>query len=82
MKKAENDDNLVLRLFETEGNAVSAEINLNPEIFGKIRKVMEVDLLERPVSGSADKINDHSFNVDMPPNGITTVKLDFKRRNK
>jgi len=79
IKKAEDDDNLVLRLFETDGNAVTSQISLSPEIFGEIAKVTEVDLLERTVSGSAKKINDHSFSVDVPAYGISSVKVALKR---
>ncbi len=81
IKKAEKDDNLVIRLYETEGNAVSAQISLNSEVFGKIKKVTEADLLERYVSGSVKLNTDHSFSLDVPAYGITSVKVDLKTIN-
>lgn len=82
IKKAEDDNNLVIRMYETEGNPANVRISLNPEIFGKIKKVTEVDLLEKPVSGSAKVIDDHSFSIGVPAYGISSVKVDLKKKNK
>ncbi len=82
IKKAEEDDCLIIRLLETEGNAVSAQIVMNPEVFGKIRKVTEVDFIERTIPGSAYMNNDHSFSMDIPAYGISSVKVDLNKKNK
>jgi len=79
IKKAEDDDNLILRLIEAEGIAVSAQVSLNPEVFGKIKKIFETDLLERAVSGSVMINTGNSFSVDIPAYGITTVKIALKK---
>jgi alpha-mannosidase len=77
IKKAEDSDNIIIRLIETEGKAVRANISFDPDVFGKIRKVTEIDLIERSISGSANVNDENSLSVDVPAYGITSVEVEM-----
>ena len=69
LKKAEDTDEVILRFFETKGEATEAEV----ELFKDIKGLTLADLLEReerelPFSGN-------KFRIEMKPFEIVTLKL-------
>jgi alpha-mannosidase len=71
LKKAEDTDEVILRLFETRGEAVEAEV----ELFKEIKKLVLVNMLEEeerelPFTGKG-------FKMKMKPFEIVTLKLGF-----
>lgn len=76
LKKAERDEALILRFFETSGDSCRATLSLPPEI----EKVRPVDLLERDVEGTAPlEIHDGRVEMDVGAFEIITLKLDIRR---
>jgi len=78
IKKAEEENALILRLYESSGKNTTAKIIFNQELIGKINEVVEVDLLERPVKSSSLETDDSSFTVEVPARGITSVMVRLK----
>jgi alpha-mannosidase len=70
IKKAEDDDSMILRMYEVNGikTTVSMKLNLPSE------EVIEVDLLEQSI-GKAVKIKDRTFNAIFEPYEIKTFKI-------
>jgi len=71
LKKAEDSDEVILRFFETKGEATEAEV----ELFKEIKGLTLVDLLEReegelPFTGNR-------FRLKVKPFEIVTLKLKF-----
>ncbi|HUS90321.1 MAG TPA: glycoside hydrolase family 38 C-terminal domain-containing protein, partial [Phycisphaerae bacterium] len=77
VKKAEDYDALIFRLYETAGRAADAAVALSPAVFGKVAEAVEVDLLERPVAKSAARVRPGGFGVKLPAFGIASVKVAF-----
>jgi alpha-mannosidase len=75
MKKAQNEDALILRICEVEGRAAAATISLDSKLLGKPVSVVETDLMERPLKDSAAKIAGSSIRVAVPSRGINTVMV-------
>jgi alpha-mannosidase len=73
VKKAEDVDGLVLRLYDVSGRSVQAKVTLAPELFGKVKEVTEVDLLERAIGRSSAKSLRSGFSVKVPAQGIASV---------
>jgi alpha-mannosidase len=72
LKKAENSDALILRLFETDGKNVTAKVKLPGLSFSNAQ---EVDVLERSLDTNSAKVEDGSLWVAIPANGLVSVKL-------
>ncbi|MFC2000986.1 alpha-mannosidase [Chloroflexota bacterium] len=71
LKKAEDTDEVILRFFETKGEATEAEV----ELFREIKRLAQVDLLEReekelPFTGNR-------FKLEVRPFEIVSLKLKF-----
>ncbi len=71
LKKAEDSDEVILRFFETKGEATEAEV----ELFKEIKRLTLVDLLEReekelPFSGN-------KIRLEVKPFEIVSLKLKF-----
>jgi len=71
LKKAEDSEAVILRFFETKGEATEAEV----ELFKAIKRLTLVDLLEReqgelPFEGNR-------FRLEVKPFEIVTLKLEF-----
>ncbi len=79
IKKAEADEAFVLRLQETAGKATTAKVDLSESLLGKVKAVVEVDLLERPAPGSSATKTAKGFSVKIPARGIASVKVTFTR---
>ena len=75
IKKAEDGEELVLRLYETEGKAVTAEVEIDSSLVEPNSVAVETDILERPVSDSSAKLEGNTLKVSIPAFGIATVKI-------
>lgn len=75
IKKAEDGDELILRFYETEGESVEAEVRLDSSLFKPGSSAVETDILERPLSNSAAKLEGDILKVSLPAFGIATVRL-------
>lgn len=75
MKKAEEEEALVLKFIETEGKKAAARVELEPLVFGKVTAASEVDLLEQPVKGSAVRQKGNVLSLVMQPRSITSVRV-------
>ena len=78
IKKAEDSDELVVRLYETEGKETTAEVTVNAETLGQVTAVRETDLLERATTDGADA-DAGVVRVAVPARGITTVSINAGR---
>ena len=77
IKKAEDSDALIVRLFETAGKTAQANIQLSPALLGKVDAAVEVDLIERDLPDSTAKPTPDGFAVTLQPRGVTGVKVTF-----
>ncbi|MFB3893812.1 MAG: alpha-mannosidase [Phycisphaerae bacterium] len=77
VKKALDGDGIIIRMFETEGNACTAGVTLDKDLLGSPAQAVEVDLLERPVADSTATCTKDGFSVELPAHGIASVRLTF-----
>jgi len=75
IKKAETGDELVIRLYETQGTRCAASVEFKDTIFGRVEAARETDLLERPIEKGTARVKNNGFVVDMPAYGIATVRV-------
>ena len=75
LKKAEEGNGLVIRLYETEGRTTEAEIRIDPSLAETDSEVVELDLLERPIRKERAKMEEGLLKVQVPSFGITTVMI-------
>lgn len=73
LKKAEDSDGLVIRLFEIEGNEVTATVKLDPVLAPEGATAVEVDLLEQPLPESSASLSGCELKVKIPSHGIASV---------
>ena len=78
VKKAEDDQGLIVRLYETEGRAVTARVTLHAALLGKVTEACEVDFLERPATQSTAKPVKEGFTVKLGRHAIASVKIRVK----
>ncbi len=79
IKKAENENTVIIRLHETDGKSVRARVEVNQSFFGLLAGAEEVDLLERPSQkNTAGVVKGNAFSVDVPAYAIVTVKLSLE----
>jgi len=71
LKKCEDDDSLILRFYETHGQAV----DLNFQFSVNILSVNETDLLERDLEGSTIAIENNELSIHVAPFEIRTFRL-------
>ncbi len=70
LKKAEDDNSLIVRFYETDGKPCRATVTVNLPA----RAVVETDILERPV-GKPITLKNHQFTVNVGKCEIKTYKL-------
>ena len=73
-KKAENSDDLILRVYESKGKKVKTTVSFGFDI----KKIQEVDLIENPINGK-DIIFDKDLTFTIDPFEIKTFRLKFKK---
>jgi len=71
LKKAEDSDEVILRFFETKGEATEARV----DVFREIKRLTLVDLLEREERELP--FTRFGFVLDVKPFEIVTLKLKF-----
>ena len=71
LKKAEDSDDVILRFFETRGEATMARV----DIFREIKRVTLVDLLER--EDKEIPFTRRGFILQVNPFEIVSLKLEF-----
>ncbi len=71
LKKAEDSDEVILRFFETKGEATLARV----EVFREIKKVSLVNLLEQ--EDREIPFTSRGFILQVNPFEIVTLKLQF-----
>lgn len=74
VKPSEDCDGVVLRLVETNGSSVQAQIELDAIWASRFSSVKCVDLLERPVTGEA-RLEGNRVVVDVPSKSLVSVSL-------
>jgi hypothetical protein len=65
----------VIRLIEYAGQDAQAELVFNETVFGKVKKVETVDLMERPGGCGAANSDGNTVNVQVPAHGIASVMV-------
>ena len=79
VKKGEDGDSLVLRLYEVAGQEATARVSLDGDLVGKIGEVVEVDLMERPLASGGVAVDGNTFSLRVPARGITSVLVRLNR---
>ncbi len=79
LKKAEDDDALIVRLYETAGQPTDATLTFNPALLGAIISAQLTDVLERPVPGESLVVQDNQLHFSLAPYDLVTVKVRLAR---
>jgi alpha-mannosidase len=74
IKKAEDDDALVLRLYDPSGKTAQAKVTFD-RLCGRVKSAVETDVLERPLKKGSAKVSGNAVTVRVPKRGIATVKV-------
>lgn len=74
LKKAEDSDAIVIRMYETEGRDTEARVRIT-DIVDPGATAVEVDLMEQPLSESTATMNGDTVAVRIPAHGIASVRL-------
>ncbi|MDD2706776.1 MAG: glycoside hydrolase family 38 C-terminal domain-containing protein [Verrucomicrobiae bacterium] len=80
MKKAEDSDAVVLRLYEMNGCATEARLRLTPVLAPAGARVVETDILEQPLPASTARWKDGVLSVKLRPFAMTTVQVGQDER--
>lgn len=75
IKKAEDTDEVVIRLYENDGKDTTAIVCLDPSLIKPNMVAMQTDILERPISCNTAKLDKNVLKVDIPAFSIVTVKI-------
>jgi len=76
LKKAEDSDSLIFRLFNTAPKELVVRIELGLSLGSNLSKPVETDLMERPVENSSAVLEGRTIKAKIPAFGIATVKVD------
>ena len=75
LKRAEDSDALVIRLYEFEGRETEARVRLSSLLAEPDSPAVETDILERPLDNSTARMEGNVLAVTIPAFGIAIVKL-------
>jgi len=75
IKKCEDDDEVIVRLFDMEGR--DGEVRVN--IFREIKEAAATDLIERVQPGTAMSFDENKLSLSLGHHSIETVKLNLKK---
>jgi alpha-mannosidase len=78
LRKAADDDAIVIHLLETAGRAVTARVELSGALLGEVVDAEEVDLIERPIEGSLAKVSGQSVSAELGAYGIAALRVKLK----
>ncbi|MBD3174828.1 MAG: hypothetical protein GF320_06595 [Armatimonadia bacterium] len=76
IKRAEDSEKTILRVYEVEGQATEARIWVSPELSAAGAGVVETDILERPLDDSTARREGEEIVVKVPAFGVATVAID------
>jgi alpha-mannosidase len=74
LKRAEDSDAVIVRLYEVEGRAVTARVRLTDPV-PRGARCTEVDMLEQPLARSTARMSGDTLEVEVPAHGIATVMI-------
>jgi alpha-mannosidase len=75
MKKAEDSDALIVRLYEMEGQATTAQVKLAAALAPADAPAVQTDIMEEAIAGNTAKMACGVLSVNLPPYGMATVKI-------
>ena len=75
MKRAEDGEGLIVRLYETDGIPVSARMRLSDVYCHPEAQALEVNILEEPLAQNSASLQDGILHVDLPAYSTVTVKI-------
>jgi alpha-mannosidase len=75
LKRAEDSEALILRLYEIEGVETEARVWLHPALAAPGSAAVETDLMERPLGESSARMEGEVVRVRIPPFGLATVRV-------
>lgn len=75
LKKAEDSDAVIVRVYEMLGQVTEARIRLSPEFVPSGSTAIETDLMERPLGTSFTRMEGDELVVNVPAYGIATVRV-------
>ena len=79
IKKAEQDDRLVFRLFNPTDKRVTAKLDFGrSDVMHAPMDAEELDLLERPLPKGTATLKGKVVSAALPPHGIVTVAVGFR----
>ena len=79
IKKAEDGDALIVRVYETEGKAANATIRLSGDALGIPKDACEVDLTEKKLPVSSARIEKGAVRVRVPSRGLVSVRVTLAK---
>ena len=74
LKRSEDADDLIIRVYESKGEKMRADIELD----FSVKEVVETDLLERPVENSKISLENGKLSFSINPYEIKTFRLKIK----
>ncbi len=77
IRKAHDEDALILHLYDTAGQQTRATVRFG-ELLGRPDKATEVDLLERMKDDCTAAVDGEAVSVTVPAHGITAVMVYFR----
>jgi alpha-mannosidase len=72
IKKAEDSDAIIVRLYETEGRDTEARVRIT-DLVKPGSPAREVDLMEQPLQKNTARMDGNTLVVRIPAHGIATV---------
>jgi alpha-mannosidase len=75
VKKAEDSEALIVRLYEFEGEETEAKVRIAPGLMKAGAEAVETDVLEQPLAKSTAKVDGEVLKVKVPAFGIATVRV-------
>ncbi|HOS44472.1 MAG TPA: glycoside hydrolase family 38 C-terminal domain-containing protein, partial [Armatimonadota bacterium] len=75
MKRAEDSEALVIRLYEVDGRATTARVRIDPALLPAGKTVTETDVLERPLPRTTATLEGEMLTAELPPHGIVTLRI-------
>ena len=75
LKQAEDGAGLVIRLYETDGKATTAQVKLDPALCPATAKATQVDLTEQPLATNTARFEQGVLSVEIPAYSLVSVAL-------
>jgi alpha-mannosidase len=75
LKKAEDSEALIVRLYEMEGKATTARLWLSERLVRPDAPVVATDLMEQPLAAGTARMENSVMQVEIPAFGLATVKI-------